>query len=120
MSIQELKIPTPFVPMRVSSRSRARSLLVGAPIAFVGLFFLYLLIRSRHWEYDHDTPLLQYCGLLMHRYGWMPYRDFFSFYTPGGYYLYAALFKMFGTVEGAPDSSMTINEVVYGLSRDYP
>jgi len=30
------------------------------------------------------------------------------------------LYKMFGTVEGDPDSSMTINDVVYGLSRDYP
>lgn len=30
------------------------------------------------------------------------------------------LFKLFGTVEGDPDSSMTINEVVYGLNRDYP
>lgn len=30
------------------------------------------------------------------------------------------LFKMFGTVEGDPDSSMTVNDVVYGLSRDYP
>jgi hypothetical protein len=30
------------------------------------------------------------------------------------------LFKMFGTVEGEPDSSLTINDVVYGLSRDYP
>lgn len=29
-------------------------------------------------------------------------------------------FKMCGTVEGEPDSSMTINDVVYGLSRDYP
>jgi metal-responsive CopG/Arc/MetJ family transcriptional regulator len=30
------------------------------------------------------------------------------------------LFKMFGTIEGDPDSSMTIDDVVYGLSRDYP
>ncbi len=29
-------------------------------------------------------------------------------------------FKLAGTVEGDPDSSMTINEVVYGLDRDYP
>lgn len=29
-------------------------------------------------------------------------------------------FKMCGTVEGEPDSSMTIDDVVYGLSRDYP
>ena len=29
-------------------------------------------------------------------------------------------FKLCGTVEGDLDSSMTINEVVYGLDRDYP
>jgi hypothetical protein len=29
-------------------------------------------------------------------------------------------FKLRGTVHGDPDSSMTINNVVYGLSRDYP
>ncbi|HEX3608462.1 MAG TPA: CopG family transcriptional regulator [Solirubrobacterales bacterium] len=29
-------------------------------------------------------------------------------------------FRLCGTVEGDPDSSMTVNEVVYGLSRDYP
>jgi hypothetical protein len=29
-------------------------------------------------------------------------------------------YKLCGTVEGDPDSSMTVNEVVYGLSRDYP
>lgn len=29
-------------------------------------------------------------------------------------------FKLRGTVEGDPDSSTTIDEVVYGLSRDYP
>jgi hypothetical protein len=29
-------------------------------------------------------------------------------------------FKLCGTVEGDSDSSVTIDEVVYGLSRDYP
>ena len=28
-------------------------------------------------------------------------------------------FKLCGTVKGAPDSSTTIDEVVYGLSRDH-
>lgn len=29
-------------------------------------------------------------------------------------------FKMRGSIEGEPDSSMTINDIVYGLSRDHP
>lgn len=29
-------------------------------------------------------------------------------------------FKLRGSIKGDVDSSMTINEVVYGLSRDYP
>jgi hypothetical protein len=29
-------------------------------------------------------------------------------------------FKLCGTVEGDPDSSMSINDVVYGLLRDHP
>lgn len=29
-------------------------------------------------------------------------------------------FKLRGTVDGSPDSSVTVNDVVYGLSRDYP
>jgi hypothetical protein len=28
------------------------------------------------------------------------------------------LFKLIGSIEGEPNDSMTINEVVYGLSRD--
>ena len=30
------------------------------------------------------------------------------------------LYQMFGTVEGNPGNSTSINDVVYGLSRDYP
>lgn len=29
-------------------------------------------------------------------------------------------FKLLGTVEGEPDSSLTVDEVVYGPSRDLP
>ncbi|HEV2492785.1 MAG TPA: hypothetical protein VG204_06890 [Terriglobia bacterium] len=29
--------------------------------------------------------------------GQVPYRDFFSFYTPGSYYLVALLFRLFGS-----------------------
>jgi hypothetical protein len=30
------------------------------------------------------------------------------------------LFQMFGTIEGAPDSSLTVDEVVYGPSNPDP
>jgi hypothetical protein len=72
-------------------------LLVAAPIACTAIFLLYLLIRSRHWEYDHDTPLLQYCGFLMHQYGWMPYRDFFETSMPGTFLFHEAFVTAFGT-----------------------
>jgi len=97
VSIQELEIPGRLAPEQTAPRSRARSLLVSAPIAFSGLLFLYLLIRSRHWEYDHDTPLLQYCGFLMHRYGLMPYRDFFETSMPGTFVFHEAFVAAFGT-----------------------
>ncbi|MBS0421999.1 MAG: hypothetical protein JSR66_30110 [Proteobacteria bacterium] len=97
MSLEELRIPAPLAPEQVSSRSRARSLLIAAPIATLGVLLLYLLIQSRHWEYEHDTPLLQYCGFLMHRYGWMPYRDFFETSMPGTFLFHQAVVSAFGT-----------------------
>jgi hypothetical protein len=97
VSLQKLEIPSRLAPELTAYGSRARSLLVAAPIAFSGLIFLYLLIRSRHWEYDHDTPLLQYCGFLMHRYGWMPYRDFFETSMPGTFLFHQAFVAAFGT-----------------------
>jgi hypothetical protein len=94
---QELELPGRLTPDQATTRSRARSLLVAASIAGSGVFLLYLLIRSRHWEYDHDTPLLQYCGFLMHRYGWMPYRDFFETSMPGTFLFHQVFVSTFGT-----------------------
>jgi hypothetical protein len=76
VSTQEIRIPAPRIAAQESKRlsSRIRSLLIAGLIACAGILFAHLLIRSRHWEHDHDTPLLQYCGFLMDRYGWMPYR----------------------------------------------
>lgn len=46
----------------------------------------YALIRPAmmwDWEYYHDTPLLNYAGVLMHDFGQVPYRDFFETTMPG-------------------------------------
>jgi hypothetical protein len=91
---------------------RLRTMLVGGTIACTGLLFVYLLIRSRHWEYDHDTPLLQYCGFLMHRYGWMPYRDFFETSMPGTFLFHEAIVAAFGTGNLA---FMMVNDALLGV-----
>ena len=77
-----------------------------------------MLIRSRHWEYDHDTPLLQYCGFLMHRYGWVPYRDFFETSMPGTFLFHQAVVTLFGTGNLA---FMIVNDCLLGflLSTTY-
>ena len=60
VSTQEIGIPAPSTAAQDSKRfsSRIRSLLIAGLIACAGILFAHLLIRSRHWEYDHDTPLL--------------------------------------------------------------
>src|SRR3989442_14824597 len=92
--------------------SRLRSLLIAGLVACAGMLFVYLLIRSRHWEYDHDTPLLQYCGFLMNRYGWMPYRDFFETSMPGTFLFHAGIVALFGTEDRA---FILVNHALLGL-----
>jgi hypothetical protein len=96
----------------ISPHSRARTLAVAGLIAPLGVLFLYLLIRSRHWEYEHDTPLLQYCGFLMARYAWMPYRDFFETSMPGTFLFHEALVRLFGEGDRA---FMIVNDCLLGV-----
>ncbi len=62
-----------------------------------GLLLLTLAVHSLAWEYEHDTPLLQYCGYLMQHFHWVPYRDFFETSMPGVLLFHAALVTVFGT-----------------------
>ena len=56
---------------------------------------LYLLLFRRHSAVDPDEGIvLQGADRVLR--GEVPYRDFFSFYTPGSFYLVAGLFKLFG------------------------
>jgi len=70
------------------------------------------------------TPLLLYIGRgsdegitflgavrVLH--GQIPYRDFFSFYTPGCYYLYALIFRVFGPSLAAARSVLLLYAALF-------
>lgn len=66
---------------------------IGACIFIISL--LYLFLFRRHSGIDPDEGIvLQGADRILR--GEVPYRDFFSFYTPGSFYLVATLFKIFG------------------------
>ncbi len=57
--------------------------------------FLYLYLFRRTTSIDPDEGIiLQGAERILH--GQVLYRDFFSFFTPGSYYLLAGLFRVFG------------------------
>ena len=60
------------------------------------LSFAYLLLFRRYTTMDPDEGIiLQGAQRILQ--GEVLYRDFFSFFTPGSYYLVALLFKVFGS-----------------------
>ena len=65
-----------------------------AALIFLGcLAYLYLFRHFSSIEPDEGIVLQGATRILA---GQTPYRDFFSFYTPGSFYLVAALFRVFG------------------------
>jgi hypothetical protein len=101
-SAPDLKCPrevrtTPYVRLRVlRPLDRLDGWLVTPAIAVCFVAFAALAVRSLDWEYAHDTPLLQYCGLLMDRFGRAPYRDFFETSMPGVFLFHGALVAVAG------------------------
>ncbi len=55
-----------------------------------------LAISSLRWEYEHDTPLLNYAGLLIVKFLMIPYRDFFETSFPGVFLFHAGMIYFFG------------------------
>ena len=65
------------------------------PAVLFALAFLYLCIFRRHTSIDPDEGIiLQGAQRILE--GQVLYRDFFSFFTPGSYYLSALLLRVFG------------------------
>jgi 4-amino-4-deoxy-L-arabinose transferase-like glycosyltransferase len=66
---------------------------IAAIVFLVCLAYLCMFLRYTSLEPDEGIVLLGAERILD---GELPYRDFFSFYTPGSFYLAAWLFRIFG------------------------
>ncbi|HWY22002.1 MAG TPA: glycosyltransferase family 39 protein [Candidatus Acidoferrum sp.] len=65
-------------------------------LALFAVSFLYLCIFRHYTSMEPDEGIvLQGAQRILA--GQVPYRDFFSFYTPGSYYALAAVFRIFGS-----------------------
>jgi 4-amino-4-deoxy-L-arabinose transferase-like glycosyltransferase len=65
------------------------------PLLIFVFCFAYLTVFRHYTTLEPDEGIvLQGAERIMA--GQIPYRDFFSFYTPGSYYLLAGLFRIFG------------------------
>src|SRR5258708_33667687 len=84
--------PAPDSGIYLPERSRSERYI--AFVIFL-LSFLYLCLLRRYTWIDPDEGIiLQGAQRILE--GQVLYRDFFSFFTPGSYYLFALLFRVFG------------------------
>ena len=84
--------PAPDFGTYLPERSRSERHIA---LAIFLLSFLYLCILRRYSWIDPDEGIiLQGAQRILE--GQVLYRDFFSFFTPGSYYLFALLFRVFG------------------------
>src|SRR5947207_11166686 len=89
---------------------------------FIFVFcFAYLIVFRRYSTLEPDEGImLQGAERIMA--GQIPYCDFFSFYTPGSYYLLAGLFRVFGDSFAVARISLAVvgaicSVVTYVLAR---
>lgn len=108
----------PYAAVRPASEAlidRAVALLV-----FLGcLSYLCIFRRFSSMEPDEGIVLQGATRVLA---GQIPYRDFFSFYTPGSFYLMAGLFRIFGSSFAVARTSLAItgalcSVITYFLAR---
>lgn len=65
------------------------------PLLVFVISLLYLFLFRRYSAMDPDEGIVLQGAERILR-GEMPYRDFFTFYTPGSFYLLAGIFRVFG------------------------
>lgn len=90
-------------PQAMNQRQLERATVV---LLFLGcLAYLWVFRRFTSLEPDEGIILQGATRILD---GQIPYRDFFSFYTPGSFYLVAALFRFFGNAFVVARSSLAL------------
>jgi hypothetical protein len=85
---------------------RSRSELYITAATFL-LSIAYLLIFRRFTTMEPDEGIVLQGAQRILR-GEVPYRDFFSFLTPGSFYLHALLFKIFGNSFLVPRTALAV------------
>jgi 4-amino-4-deoxy-L-arabinose transferase-like glycosyltransferase len=76
--------------------------------------FAYLCAFRRYLSLEPDEGIvLQGAERILH--GQLPYRDFFTFYTPGSFYLVAFLFRIFGDSFVVARTSLAFSGAVCSL-----
>lgn len=104
----------------VPPASEAQIDLAIAVLVFVGcLSYLCIFRRFSSMEPDEGIVLQDATRVLA---GQVPYRDFFSFYTPGSFYLIAGLFRIFGNSFAVARTSLAVagalcSTITYILAR---
>jgi dolichyl-phosphate-mannose-protein mannosyltransferase len=86
-------LPSSAEGLRERPTSDRMDLLITSALFALTVFYLLAFLRYSALEPDEGIVLQGAHRILD---GQLPYRDFFSFYTPGSFYLVAALFKIFG------------------------
>ncbi len=90
-------------PQKLSHDELERATVV---LLFLGcLAYLWAFRRFTSMEPDEGIVLQGATRILA---GQVPYRDFFSFYTPGSFYLVAAVFRVFGNSLVVARSSLAV------------
>lgn len=78
---------------REASSSTRSEFAIGIALFLFGVAYLFAFRHYSSLEPDEGIVL---AGAERILHGEVPYRDFFSFYTPGSFYLVALLFRVFG------------------------
>jgi len=76
-------------------------IVLGLFLAVIGTQLIVTVILSVHWPIRHDAALIAYMGMLVERFHWVPYRDFFDVNLPATHLLFAGIERLFGVSDTA-------------------
>src|SRR6185437_10625882 len=91
-SVDNTRRTTPFMKIP-QGRSSPFDSVIASAVFLACLGYLCLFLRYSSLELDEGIVLQGAERVLR---GQIPYRDFFTFYTPGSFYLVALVFRIFG------------------------